>query len=50
MIEDYFRPVDIDLSNFEEGADSLLSVSNVYTSKGKFPKVNNHKIAIFGNL
>ena len=39
MIEDYFRPVDIDLSNFEEGTDSLLSASNVYTSKGKFPNL-----------
>ncbi len=48
MIEDYFRPVDVDLSNLEEGADSLLSASNIYTLKGKFPKVNNHKIAIFG--
>ncbi len=48
MIEDYFNPADINLSNFEEGNDTLLSVSNIYTVKGKFPQINGHKIAIIG--
>ena len=48
MIEDYFRPAEIDISNFDIGIDSLLSTSDIYVSKGKFPKVNGHKIAIFG--
>ncbi len=48
MIEDYFSPSSVDISNFESGADSLFSASDIYFSKGKFPKVNGHKIAIFG--
>ena len=48
MIEDYFRPADIDISKFDSSADSLFSVSDIYFSKGKFPKVHGHKIAIFG--
>ena len=48
MIEDYFRPADIDISNFDSSADGLFSASDIYFSKGKFPKVHAHKIAIFG--
>jgi arginase family enzyme len=48
MIEDYFRPADIDLSIYEEGDDSLFHIANIYSVKGKFPQVNGHKIAIFG--
>ncbi len=49
MIEDYFNPVDIDLSGFQvESTDNLFNVSSIYHTKGKFPQVRGHKIAIIG--